>query len=81
MFIEKQEDFNTNWNEIFNDSYYSTDTGNGRAVGTNYISSIKSINVYAPNDLSNNRGRQGILAVNTTNAIRLYNTINQWKNN
>lgn len=79
LFIEKQEDFNTNWNEIFNDSYYSTDTGNGRAVGTNYISSIKSINVYAPNDLSNNRGRQGILAVNTTNAIRLYNTINQWK--
>ena len=24
LFIEKQEDFNTNWNEIFNDSYYST---------------------------------------------------------
>lgn len=79
LYTEKTEEFDISYNEIFEDAYHSWDVDKFTVFSKNYITSIKNITVYAPNDLSNNRGRQGVLAISCRNNVNINNRTTQWE--
>lgn len=80
LYVEKKERFDVDYDDtVFKDAYYSQDNGEFDLPTSDYISSIKKLNVYAPNDTTNNRGRQGILAIECTNGLNVLNSTTKYE--
>lgn len=74
LYIEKREKFDVEWNDMFDDAYYSWDTGQFTTFKNDYITSIRDVKVYAPNDVISNYGRQGIVNLKCRNNVRIFNS-------